>query len=309
MDPSLRRVYVSVGGILLILWIGMSAWVVKAMKPDFLSCVTAPSPKTSLTLKDFTPMLQIPGIRFSVYQTVSGDTFLSMARKFRLQEETLRSLNQANDSSQPKADTLITIPSKDGIFHMVRPGQGLTDIARAYEIPLKQVLSANHKMSDSDLRLGEILYLPGAHYLSRKDLRWLALASLEVKNGFIKPTTGRFADAYGRRVHPISGKVIFHEGVDLAPGWGARVVASQSGQVRFANIRAGYGRTIILDHGNGIATWYAHLDKILVKPQQRVKQGQLIGRVGNTGKVTGPHLHFEVRLKGKPQNPLLYLVQ
>jgi murein DD-endopeptidase MepM/ murein hydrolase activator NlpD len=309
MDPSLRRVYVSVGGILLILWIGMSAWVVKAMKPDFLSFVTAPSPNTSLTLKDFTPMLQIPGIRFSVYQTVSGDTFLSMARKFRLQEETLRSLNQANDSSQPKADTLITIPSKDGIFHMVRPGQGLTDIARAYEIPLKQVLSANHKMSDSDLRLGEILYLPGAHYLSRKDLRWLALASLEVKNGFIKPTTGRFADAYGRRVHPISGKVIFHEGVDLAPGWGARVVASQSGQVRFANIRAGYGRTIILDHGNGIATWYAHLDKILVKPQQRVKQGQLIGRVGNTGKVTGPHLHFEVRLKGKPQNPLLYLVQ
>jgi murein DD-endopeptidase MepM/ murein hydrolase activator NlpD len=287
----------------------MSAWAVKAMKPDFLSFIAIPSQKTSLILKDFTPMLQIPGIRFSVYQTVPGDTFSSMSRKFHLQEETLRSLNQANDLSEPKTEISITVPSKDGIFHMIRPGQGLTDIARAYEIPLKQVLSANRKMSDSDLRLGEILYLPGARYLSRKDLRWLALASLEVKSGFVKPTTGRFADAYGKRVHPISGKELFHEGLDLAPGWGARVVASQSGQVRFANIRAGYGRLIILDHGNGISTWYAHLDEILVKPLQRVKQGQLIGRVGNTGRVTGPHLHFEVRLKGKPQNPLLYLVQ
>jgi murein DD-endopeptidase MepM/ murein hydrolase activator NlpD len=309
MDPFLRRVYISVGGILFILWVGMSAWVVKAMKPEILSFITAPAPKNLLTLKDFTPMLQIPGIRFSGYRTVSGDTFVSMARGFHLQEETLRSLNQANDLSQPKAETLITIPSKDGIFHMVRPGQGLTDIARAYEVPLKQVLFANHKMSDSDLRLGEILYLPGARYLSRKDLRWLALASLEVKSGFVKPTTGRFADAYGKRMHPITHKETFHEGLDLAPGWGARVVASQSGRVLFANIRAGYGRLIILDHGNGIASWYAHLDEISVKPQQKVKQGQLIGRVGNTGKVTGPHLHFEVRLKGKPQNPLLYLVQ
>lgn len=287
----------------------MSAWAVKAMKPDLLSFVKAPSPNTSLTLKDFTPMLQIPGIRFSIYETVSGDTFSSLARKFHLREETLRSLNQANDLSQPKTETLITVPSKDGIFHMIRPGQGLADIARAYEIPLKSVLSANHKMSNSDLRLGEILYLPGARYLSRKDLRWQALASLEAKSGFVKPTTGRFADGYGKRTHPISGKSIFHEGVDLAPGWGARVVASQSGQVRSANISAGYGRLIIIDHGNGIATWYAHLDEILVKPQQKIKKGQLIGRVGNTGKVTGPHLHFEVRLKGKPQNPLIYLVQ
>jgi murein DD-endopeptidase MepM/ murein hydrolase activator NlpD len=97
--------------------------------------------------------------------------------------------------------------------------------------------------------------------------------------------------------------------LDLAPGWHARVVASQDGQAIFTGIKAGYGRVIVLDHGGGLTSWYAHLDEILLKNGQFVKRGELIGKVGQTGKVTGPHLHFEIRLNGKPQNPLLYLVQ
>jgi murein DD-endopeptidase MepM/ murein hydrolase activator NlpD len=97
--------------------------------------------------------------------------------------------------------------------------------------------------------------------------------------------------------------------LDLAPGWRARVVASQDGSVSYAGLRAGYGRLIILDHGAGITSWYAHLEEILVKTHQKVKRGDLIGKVGKSGKTTGPHLHFEVRLNGKPQNPLLYLTQ
>jgi murein DD-endopeptidase MepM/ murein hydrolase activator NlpD len=285
----------------------MLVLAIKFIKPQILSSVSAPLPH----LPRATQLLNIPGIHFFIYRVMQGDTFSSLAQKFNLQEETLRSLNQANDVSEPQADKLLTIPSKNGIFHTVRSGQGLADIARAYEISLGEILKSNQKKGDKDVRPGETLYLPSAAYLSNRDIKWIVLASLslETKKGFLKPTTGRFADGYGERTHPITGKLAFHEGLDLAPGRGAHVVASQEGEVVFAGIRAGYGRLIILDHGNGLTSWYAHLDKILVKLKTKVKRGELIGKVGNTGRVTGPHLHFEIRLNGVSQNPLLYLVQ
>jgi murein DD-endopeptidase MepM/ murein hydrolase activator NlpD len=309
MDSFVRRIYFSVVSVLAILLAVMAFLVFRTMKPDILSVVSAPAPPERVKLQDFTPFFQIPGISFSLYHPVSGETYLSVAQKYNILETTLRSLNQANDLSDPHEGSPIFIPSKDGIFHLVRPGQGLADIARAYGVPLKVVLQANQKKGDSDLRPGEVLYLPGGAYLSQKDVRWIALASLVTQKGFIKPTTGRFADGFGYRIHPITHKMAFHEGLDLAPGLGARVVASQDGRVLFANFRNGYGRLIILDHGAGLTSWYAHLDEILVKINQSVKQGDLIGKVGQTGRVTGPHLHFEIRLNGKPQNPLLYLVQ
>jgi murein DD-endopeptidase MepM/ murein hydrolase activator NlpD len=309
MDPYLRRVYLSVAVVLFVLWMGMLAWVVKAMKPGFLSFVSAPIPQNKKIPEEFTPLLHVPGMRFSLYRTLSGDTFFTISQKYNLLETTLRSLNQANDNSQPETGTSLIIPSNDGVFHVLKTGQGMADIARAYDIPLKEILKANHKRGDADLQPGEVLYLPGASYLPRQDVKWLSLASLEIKKGFLKPTTGRFADGFGPRLHPISGKEAFHEGLDLAPGWRARVVASQDGRVLFAGLKAGFGRLIILDHGNGLTSWYAHLDEILVKPQQLAKRGDLIGKVGKTGRTTGPHLHFEIRLNGTPQNPLLYLVQ
>ncbi|HJT25738.1 MAG TPA: M23 family metallopeptidase [bacterium] len=309
MDPFVRRVYFSLGTVLAVLWFGMLALAVHAMKPEMLSLTSAPAPLLPESLPDLSPDLGASGIRFSTYHTAPGDTFLSLSQKFRLSEETLRSLNQANDNTQPAAETLLLIPSKDGIFHMVRPGQTLADIARAYGLPLRDILKSNPQRGDADVKPGDVLYLPGASYLTRQDMRWVALAALADQKGFLKPTTGRFADGFGMRLHPITHKMAFHEGLDLAPGWGARVVASQDGKVLFAAIRAGYGRLIILDHGGGLTSYYAHLDEILVKPGQFVKRGALIGKVGNSGRTTGPHLHFEVRLNGKPRNPLLYLAQ
>lgn len=309
MDPFVRRVYLFIAAILAVLWFGMLALTVHAMKPEMLSLTSAPFPAAVESLPDLSSSPEVSGMHYSTYHAVSGDTFSGLAQKFHLSEETLRSLNQANDNTQPQTDALLLIPSKDGIFHLVRPGQSLADIARAYGLTLKDVLKSNPQRGDSDLKPGDVLYLPGAAYLSKQDVRWIALASLADQKGFLKPTTGRFADGFGMRLHPIYHKMIFHEGLDLAPGWGARVVASQNGKVLFAGIKAGYGRLVILDHGEGLTSWYAHLDDILVKSNQTVKRGELIGKVGNTGRVTGPHLHFEVRLNGKPRNPLLYLVQ
>lgn len=309
MDPFVRRIYLFVGLVLAVLWFGMLAMAVHAMKPDMLSLISAPSPTLPENLPDLSPYLEVPGVHFSSYHVAVGDSFQSLSQKFHLSEEALRSLNQANDNTQPQAGTTLLVPSKDGIFHMVRPGQSLADIARAYGLSLRDILKSNPQRGDADLRPGDVLYLPRAAYLTRQDMRWLALVALTDQKGFLKPTTGRFADGFGMRLHPITHKMAFHEGLDLAPGWGARVVASQDGKVAFAGLKAGYGRLIILDHGQGLTSWYAHLDEILVKTGQGVKRGSLIGKVGNSGRTTGPHLHFEVRLNGKPRNPLLYLVQ
>ncbi len=278
--------------------------------PRFKDLILSPAGNAPETVfAQAPPPTSVPGLNFSFYHPVAGDTFRSIASRFGISETALRSLNQVNDNSPPPSGNDLLIPSQDGIFHVVLLGQSLSDIARTYGVSLKGVLRANRKRGDGDVQTGEVLLLPGAPYLSAKDPRWLTLMSLQLKRGFLKPTTGRFADGFGNRVHPITHKVVFHSGLDLAPGLGARVVASQDGKVIFAGLDAGYGRLIILDHSQGITSYYAHLDKILVKMGSWVKRGDLIGKVGESGKVTGPHLHFEIRVNGKPQNPLIYLVQ
>jgi len=309
MDLYFRRVYFTLAVFLVILWFLLVAWVSGLLFPGIFSFISIPSPKSPRNQHEFAHKFHVPGITFSIYHPLAGENFAVISMKLKISEKTLRTLNQANDNSEPEVDTAVIVPSKDGIYHIFRTGQSLTDIGRAYGVPLKDILKANEKRGDSDLEQGDILYLPGARYLSNQDREWKALASLEVKKGFLKPTTGRFADGFGERLHPITHKMTFHEGLDLAPGWRARVVASQDGMIVFTGIRAGFGRLIIIDHGLGLSSWYAHLDEILVKVSQKVKRGDLIGKVGKTGRTTGPHLHFEVRLKGKPQNPFLYLTQ
>jgi murein DD-endopeptidase MepM/ murein hydrolase activator NlpD len=309
MDQSLRRIYLSVASILSVLWFGMVTWIFSEIKPEFIGLkFLSPDKYETSSSRDTLLPLNAAGFRFFTYRTTPGETFLSVAQKFHIKEESLRSLNQANDDGESaRLDSILYIPSKDAIFHRVLPGQKLSDISKAYGVSLMEILLKNHKKGDFDLQPGEIIYLPGAKYLPRQDVRWVSLMNIRNRNNFQKPTTGRFADGFGKRVHPITGKEEFHAGLDLAPGFGARVLASQEGRVTFANIRAGYGRLIILSHGDALTSWYAHLDEILVKPKQFVKKGEVIGKVGNTGRVTGPHLHFEMRLNDKPQNPLLYL--
>ena len=287
----------------------MIVWIVRQNLPDLAALISAPGSSPPVAHAQWVPLFNIPGIQFSVYHVKSGDSFSRIAAQFQLSETTLRSLNQANDEREPKPGDSIFIPSRDGIFHVVRPGQGLSDIARAYGVPLKSILESNHLTGDSDIQAGQVLTIPGGAYLSKTDDRWISLAALQDEKGFLKPTTGRFADGFGERINPISGKREFHPGLDLAPGWRAKVVASQTGKVVFAGIRAGYGRLIILDHGQGLTSRYGHLDQIMVKLGQTVERGELIGQVGMTGMATGPHLHFEIRLNEKPQNPLIYLTR
>ncbi len=130
-----------------------------------------------------------------------------------------------------------------------------------------------------------------------------AAPSLRFRN-MLLPTRGRFSSGFGMRRHPIFGVRRMHSGVDIAAPRGSPVLAAADGTVAYAGWFGGYGKIVILDHGEGVSTLYAHLSSILTQEGRQVRRGQLIGRVGSTGYSTGPHAHFEVRYNGVPVNPL-----
>lgn len=123
----------------------------------------------------------------------------------------------------------------------------------------------------------------------------------------IWPVHGKVTAGFGQRMDPFSGEEAFHPGVDIADAFGTDVVATGDGLVIEAEPDAGYGRSILIDHGDGITTRYAHLNRIFVVVGEQVKQGEIIGAVGMSGRTTGPHLHYEVRIHGTPVNPGRFL--
>ncbi len=122
-----------------------------------------------------------------------------------------------------------------------------------------------------------------------------------------RPVPGAIRSGFGPRVHPIYGNVRMHNGVDMAGGSGSTIVACRGGTVVLAGSNGGYGNTVVIDHGGGMATLYAHQSSLAVRIGDQVGAGQVIGYVGSTGASTGPHLHFEVRISGNPVDPAAYL--
>lgn len=131
----------------------------------------------------------------------------------------------------------------------------------------------------------------------------------DATGAFRYPVKARITSPFGPRRHPIFGVRSMHTGIDMAAPRGTKIKASEGGLVIYSGWYGGYGRVVILDHSKGYTTLYAHLEKTKVKVGDRVKQGQTIGHEGATGYATGPHLHFEVRTKGRPQNPTHYLTE
>jgi murein DD-endopeptidase MepM/ murein hydrolase activator NlpD len=121
------------------------------------------------------------------------------------------------------------------------------------------------------------------------------------------PVAGRVGSSFGSRQDPINGEGAFHSGIDIEAAYGTPVRATADGRVTGDNFGAGYGRQVVLDHGHDLLTVYGHLSSIAVVPGQHVSRGQVIGNVGQTGRATGPHLHYEVRVHKVPVNPHKYL--
>ena len=118
---------------------------------------------------------------------------------------------------------------------------------------------------------------------------------------------GWFSSNFGWRIDPFNGQKTFHEGIDFPAEVGTTIEAAASGKVIFADVHPAYGKMLEIDHGNGLVSRYAHCSLLLVKEGDLVMRGQRVAEVGSTGRSTGPHLHFEVRLNGVPQNPARFL--
>ncbi len=144
---------------------------------------------------------------------------------------------------------------------------------------------------------------------AQQDVRNLLNDQISISRSTPKgwPTRGWLSSYFGKRKSPFSGRIVMHEGLDIAANTGTPVVAPADGIVARVEYSSTYGNTVVIDHGYGYQTLYAHNSRNLVKVGQRIKRGERIAQVGNTGVSTGPHLHYEVHLNGVPINPRTFL--
>lgn len=238
------------------------------------------------------------------YRVGTGESLWSIAKRHDLDIPVIVHANPAlSDPRKIHAGQTLKLPNMDVIKVRVRAGQNLWEIARLYSVGAADIKKFNTLVSDK-LSTGQILHIldPNLTLVAAKRL------SMANKSGMLWPTGRRsVSSVYGYRMHPIYKRKIFHEGIDLRGHSGSPVYAALDGRVSFVGWVRGYGKIIVVRHGNGLSTRYAHLSATQVKRGQRIVKGQVIGKVGKTGTATGPNLHFEVRKNGLHQNPLTYL--
>ncbi len=271
------------------------------------SLAAAPNPRTY--------QARLPTHNFEVYAVERGETPNQIADKHNISAETLlggnRWLSQESNALQSGAELLI-LPI-DGLLHTVQPGETLEDIADLYDVAVADIISVeSNNLEYPFFRMvpDTELLIPGA---TVGKFYWTAPKSVAGVGA-----DGNWAVVgTGSHVWPVNGRCITqyfwagHAGLDVSMSEGAPVVASDRGTVTYASWAADsyfdYGNLIVINHGNGYETLYAHLSGIGVYPGQVVQQGEYIGGTGNTGRSSGPHLHFEIRLNDFRDDPLFYL--
>ncbi len=203
--------------------------------------------------------------------------------------------------------------------HIVAKGETLWSISRQYGIELSDLVEANRISDASQIEVGQRLVIPRSGTAAPAPRESPPVAS-EPASRYLPPerSVGPVPGDSGDFVWPVDGRVIsifgsrrkgnMNKGVDIQAPGGSDVRASRSGRVSFVHeALPGFGKTIIVEHGGGFATVYAYIDQILVRSGDSVAQRQVIARVGKTGRTEVPALHFEIRRRQKPQNPLYYL--
>lgn len=247
-----------------------------------------------------------------IYSVVAGDTVLGIAQKFGLDPDTLQWSNPdlENNPDLLSVGDQVKILPLNGVLHTVKGGDTLSELATEYEVSAEEIVAfVSNNLADTSapLIIGSDLVIPGGKKEYQQPIYDTSYASaVPVPVGaaagsgdFNWPTAGSISQAYWGG----------HPAIDMASYTGAAVKAADGGFVTLAGggWNGGYGNHVIIDHGNGFTTLYAHLNSIFVSPGMTVSKGQQIGTMGNTGNSTGPHLHLEVRYGGVPYNPANYL--
>lgn len=233
------------------------------------------------------------------YTVARGDTIQTIARRFGIWEDTLISANSLTSRNQIRPGKVLTVPNMNGIYHTVRKNENLSVIARAYRIDITKIVDANN-LESTALRAGERIFIPNARLSASAKSNFYG-------DTFVWPARGPISSPFGYRSNPFSGARTFHSAIDIVMNRGTPIKAVRDGVTADAGYNAVFGNYVIIRHSGGFQSLYAHLDAILVKKGASVSQGQVIGRSGNTGQSTGPHLHFSLFLNGKAVDPRKYM--
>jgi murein DD-endopeptidase MepM/ murein hydrolase activator NlpD len=242
------------------------------------------------------PLDLTENFRWIHYVVARGDTVSGIALKFKLSMDAVIASNDISNARRLPEGKVLRIPNMDGIPHKIAKGDSISGISTRYNVPLEVILDVNDIKSDV-IKEGDILFIPGAR-MAPEALR-LSLGEL-----FMYPVSNVITSRYGWRTDPFTGQQSYHQGIDIRGDTGTTVKAAMDGVVSDIGTVSNYGNYIIIDHSNGYQTLYAHLSAFSCRLGQRVKQGEKVGEVGNTGRSTGPHLHFGVFKNGKSVNPL-----
>jgi len=231
----------------------------------------------------------IDDAQISVYVVRSGDTLPAIAKMFGVTINTIRWGNDLKNDKLTPGETLVILPIS-GVQHTVKSGETLQGITKLHKGDLNEVLQYNNLTLSSKLAVGDIIIIPDGEITTVVSTKKTATNSKNTPTYigyYMRPIVG------GIRTQGVHG----HNGVDLASVYGANILASASGEVIIARAgwNGGYGTYVVIKHGNGTQTLYGHMSSLSVKAGDRVSQGQIIGKMGSTGKSTGVHLHFEIR--------------
>ncbi len=248
-------------------------------------------------------------IKDIVYTIKEGDTLSGIAINYDTTVKAIKASNNFN-SDFIKIGQKIKIP-KTGIgggddknvystiYHEVHRGDVLSILSKKYGVDVETIKLANNLKNDV-IYLGQNLAIP---HLKRDVNQPFHL----LKGAFIWPVIGRISSSYGYRNHPIRGNRHFHGGIDIAVPLGTRIRAAASGTVVQSGYINGFGKTVVINHGDGIKTLYAHNSRLLVRAGTHVSLGQVIAQAGSTGTSTGSHLDFRIYKNEKTVNPIIYL--
>jgi len=262
-----------------------------------LSALTTATDQTSTLISEK------PRDQVIIYRVQKGDTLGGIAQKFGVSLDTIKWANDLK-SERLSLDQELKIPPVTGIVHKVKPGDTIYSLAKTYKTdPQKIVNFPFNDFSDLDtfaLNIGQILIIPDGVMPEAKPI------------ATAMPVT-QLARGTGELAWPVEGNITqypvwYHMALDIANPAAPGIAAAASGKVVLVERqRYAYGHHVIIDHGNGLSTLYAHLSEIYVEVGQNVSRGQIIGKMGSTGRSTGIHLHFEVRKNGVAVNPLPFL--
>lgn len=239
---------------------------------------------------------ETPDLSIFQYQVREGDTIFTLASRFNLPYEALVSLNGFETPAAIRTGRWILVPSQPGLFLALDHPAELDRLVEARRArfaktgPMVQIRRAAGTEA--------MLFFPGERFESLERAFFLG-----VLFRFPLPK-GVLTSSFGIRSNPFTGHPTFHAGIDLAAPTGTEIYAARDGTVVETGFSAVYGNFVRLSHGDGYETVYGHMSQILISLHQKVQSGTILGRVGSTGQSTGPHLHFEIRREGHPQNPV-----